>query len=444
MPRAAMPQGGNAAKNGARAVALQILLRAEAAGQYADRALDAALSRQTLDAKDKGLVTTLFYGVIEHRITLDYIIDGLATVAPSAIERDVRMILREALYQLLYLDRVPDHAAVSEAVALAPRRSKGFVNAVLRNFCRSGKAVAYPDRETEPFFYLSVRYSVPLETAEHFCRLFGMARTEALLAAFAVPSSITVRVNTLRITREDFLARVPGATPTKNAPFGVHLPADAPLHTLLSEGLCFVQDEASQIAVAALSASAGDRVIDLCAAPGSKSFGAALDMGNVGELRSFDLHENKLSLITRGAKTLGIDILTAAAGDARAATKDALGQFSRVICDVPCSGFGVLAKKPDIRYKSIGDAAGLVPVQAAILEAAAALVAEWGLLLYSTCTLLPAENEEQILPFLEKHPEFVLEPFTVGEIKSEGMLTLAPDTYATDGFFIAKLRRKKG
>lgn len=444
MARATVPQGGNSPQKGARAVALEILLRAELAGQYADRALDAALSRVALDSKDKGLVTALFYGVIEHRITLDHIIDTLATVAPSAIEKQVRMILREALYQLLYLDRVPDHAAVSEAVALSPRRSKGFVNAVLRSFCRDGKKVTYPDRETEPFAYLSVRYSVPVETATHFCRLFGMARTEALLSAFAVPAPITVRVNTLRLSREEFLVRVPGSLPTKNAPYGVYLPADAPLHTLLESGLCFVQDEASQLAVAALGATRGARVLDLCAAPGSKSFGAALDMQNTGEVKSFDLHENKLSLIRRGAEVLGITSLTAAAADARAADRAVLGEFSHVICDVPCSGFGVLAKKPDIRYKNINDAVGLVPVQAAILEAAAPLVAEGGVLLYSTCTLLPPENEEQVAAFLKNHPEFSPEPFTVGEIQTKGMLTLAPDTHGTDGFFIAKLRRKKG
>ena len=248
-----MQGGAQRPPRGARSIAQEILLRAEAAGQYADRALDAALSREKgLGAQDKALVTTLFYGVIEHRITLDYIIDGLSSLAPSSIERGVRMTLRVALYQLLYLDRIPDHAAVGEAVELTPRRSKGFVNALLRAFCRQGKAVAYPDRACAPFDYLSVRYSVPTDTAEAFCRIFGLDRAEALLAAFEKHPPITVRTNTLKLSREELLSRVPGATPTKNAPFGVVLPSDAPLHTLISEGLCFVQDEASQLAVAAL------------------------------------------------------------------------------------------------------------------------------------------------------------------------------------------------
>ena len=437
---------GATAANGrqtARGVAAELLLRAEAAGQYADRALDAALSRTALHERDKALVTTLFYGVIERRITLDYIIDSLSGIAPAAIERGVRTTLRVALYQLLYLDRVPDHAAINEAVELTPRRSKGFVNAVLRTFCRGGKTVAYPDPVREPNRYLSVAYSIPQPTVAEFSRIFGTERTARLLAAFEKHPPITVRINTLRITREEFFARVPGAVPTKNAPCGAVLPSDAPLHALLLEGLCFVQDEASQLAVAALGAAPSMRVIDLCAAPGSKSFGAAIDMENTGEIKSFDLHENKLSLIRRGGETLGITNVTVAAGDARRADASVLGTFDRVICDVPCSGFGVLAKKPDIRYKSIADAAGLLPVQAAILEAACALVKVGGVLVYSTCTILPAENEEQVGAFLKKHPEFTLSPFGVGEISCEGMLSLAPDAHGTDGFFIAKLQRTK-
>ena len=203
-----------------------------------------------------------------------------------------------------------------------------------------------------------------------------------------------------------------------------------------------MQDEASQICVAALAPLPRERILDLCAAPGSKSFGAALTMENNGTVSSFDLHENKISLIRRGAASLGLTCLTAAAGDARHADPTVLGVFDRVICDVPCSGYGVLAKKPDIRYKDFTTAAGLVPVQAAILENAARLVRQGGVLVYSTCTLLPCENEEQVQGFLKGHPDFVPEPFAVGALQADGMLTLAPDTHGTDGFFIAKLRRK--
>ena len=414
-----------------------LLLRCEAADQYANIALDTALERGSFKGADRALFTALFYGVIEHRITLDHIIDRLASIAPSAIEKNVRMALRLGLCQLLYFDRIPDHAAIHESVELLPRRSKGFANALLRQFCREGKAILPPDKQQEPIRYLSVCYSVHEELAETFCRIFGIEGAERELAAFSRVGGITVRVNTNKLGREAFLTQY-GGTPTKYAPYGVHLASGERLHELLDAGLCFVQDEASQISTEALDAS-GCRVLDLCAAPGSKSFGAALS--GAASVQSFDLHENKISLIRRGAKTLGLDNLSAAAGDARKATPETVGVFERVICDVPCSGFGVLGKKPDIRYKSPEGAKGLCTVQGDILAAAAECVATGGVLVYSTCTLLPCENEEQIVAFLAKHPAFSLVPFAVGEIDCEGMITLTPAKHGTDGFFIAKLQK---
>lgn len=425
----------------AREVALACLTRAEAAGQYSNLALDAALSGAELSGADARLATALFYSVLEHRITLDAIIDARASLPPSAIERGVRQILRLALAQLLYFDRIPDHAAINEAVEAAPRRSKGFVNALLRQFCRDGKPLPLSGAAGSPADF-SVRYSVSPALAEALCGIYGKERTERLLAAFAVPPPITVRVNTVRLPVAEFLAQVPGATPAKHAPSGVILPPNTEFRPLLEAGLCFVQDEASQIAVAAVDAHPGMRVADLCAAPGSKSFGIAADMQNTGDVRSFDLHENKISLIRRGAAALGLSCITAEAGDARRAAETALGSFDRVLCDVPCSGFGVIAKKPDLRYKNPADTAGLLPTQREILAAGATLVRPGGVLVYSTCTLLPAENEEQVGAFLKTHPDFSLTPFAVGGITSSGSLTLTPDRDGTDGFFVAKFTRK--
>lgn len=426
----------------ARELALDVLLRCEAAGQYANLGLDAALKRESgVTGAEKALCTALFYSVIEHRITLDHIIDGAASIPPSAIERRVRMLLRMGLAQLLYFDRVPDHAAINETVSLTPRRSKGFVNAILRGFCRNGKRISYPDDKREPIAYLSVRYSVPEALAEAFAAGYGLERAASLLEAFQRTPDVTVRVNTLRRSREDFVGQY-GGVPTDISPNGVRFPDMSAVSAALAAGDCFVQDEASQICVEAFGAKAGERVLDLCAAPGSKSFGAALCMENKGEVKSFDLHENKISLIERGAAALGITCLTAAAADARCADPDHLGLFDRVLADVPCSGYGVLAKKPDIRYKDFASAAGLLPVQAAILESAAKCVRSGGVLVYSTCTLLPAENGEQVEAFLGRHPEFSLQPFAVGPLESDGMLTLTPDTHGTDGFFVAKLCKK--
>ena len=426
----------------ARTLALELLLRCEAAGQYANLALDSALKRESgMTGADKALCTALLYATIEHKITLDHIIDGAATIPPSAIEKRVRMILRMGLCQLLYFDRIPDHAAINETVDMTPRRSKGFVNAILRGFCRRGKEVLYPDATGEPIAYLSVRYSVPPELAEAFVRDYGFQRAEALLQGFDRNPDSTVRVNTLRYTREAFVEKF-GGTPTDISPNGVRFLHMSDIAEAVTAGDCFVQDEASQICVAALGAVGGERVLDLCAAPGSKSFGAALMMENTGAVHSYDLHENKTSLIRRGAETLGLTNLTVAAGDARGATPETVGVFDRVICDVPCSGYGVLAKKPDIRYKDFSLAAGLLPIQSAILDAAAQCVREGGVLVYSTCTLLRDENERQVEAFLQRHKEFVLQPFSVGALCCNGMVTLAPDTHGTDGFFLAKLCKK--
>ena len=426
----------------ARELALQTLLKCEAAGQYANLALDSAIKRESgLTGADKALFTALFYGTVEHRITLDHIIDGAASIPPSAIERRVRMLLRMGLAQLLYFDKIPDHAAINETVALCPKRSRGFVNAILRGFCRKEKQIDWPDAEADPIRYLSVRHSVPVPLAEAFARGYGFSRAASLLASFDRVPSLTVRVNTLRCTREDFVARF-GGVPTEISPNGVRFSHISEITTALATGDCFVQDEASQICTEALGARAGERVLDLCAAPGSKSFGAALSMENTGEVHSFDLHENKISLIRRGAQTLGITVITAEAADARKADPAVLGIFDRVICDVPCSGYGVLAKKPDIRYKDFSAAAGLVPIQAEILRKAAACVRPGGVLVYSTCTLLPEENEMQVKCFLEEHGDFESVPFSVGGVSFDGMVTLAPDTHGTDGFFIAKLRKK--
>lgn len=432
--------GEHARKESARGLVLRSLLKAEAAGQYTNLTLDTALRRTALSPEDKRLVTALFYSVVEHRITLDAVIDARSALPPSSLEPAVRQNLRMALAQLLYFDRIPDRAAICEAVSLAPKRAKGFTNALLRQFCRDGKELPLPGKG-EACAYLSVKYSVAKPLTEAFLETFGAARTERLFSALAQPPAITVRVNTARLSVSEFLARVPGARPAKFAPFGAILPPNTELSALLEEGLCFVQDEASQIAVEALDAHPGMRVLDLCAAPGSKSFGAALALGGTGEVQSFDLHENKLSLIRAGAARLSLTNVTAAALDARRATPLFPGAFDRVICDVPCSGFGVLAKKPDLRYKDPADTAGLLLVQRDILAAAATCTAPGGVLVYSTCTLFPAENEAQVGAFLENHPEFTPAPFAVGEIASGGMLTLAPDTHGTDGFFVAKLQK---
>lgn len=437
-----------------RKLALDTLDKLEKSGQYSNIAVDNTISREGLDGKDGRLFSALVYGVIERRITLDFIIDGLSSLPPSKIERTTRNILRMGLYQLLYMDRIPTHAAVDESVSLCHKRSRGFVNALLRGFERKrvgkslSEAFGFPQKEEHPLEYLSVTYSYPVALCEKFCGIFGFDKTEAMLSAFEKTPPTTLRANTLKVSREALSERLQqsgvNCQITENAPYGIRTWGASPAELGLLDGLCFVQDEASQICVEALDTKAGNTVIDMCSCPGSKSFGAALSMENQGQVLSFDLHENKLSLVNKGADTLGISIIKTAARDGR----DFDGSLSEiadcVLCDVPCSGFGVVAKKPEIRYKDPAESAALPDIQLAILKNGARYVKRGGTLVYSTCTLFPEENQGNVSRFLAESPDFERCDFRVGNISSEGgMLTLTPDIHGTDGFFIAKFKRKE-
>ncbi len=419
-----------------RKLALDILNQCESAERYSNIALDTALRRTPCSDADRGLLTVLVYGVLERRLTLDYWIASLCDRTPDAIDLETRNLLRMGLYQLAYLDRIPDHAAVNETVSLAGRRTRGFVNAILRAFLRAGKKIALPDRACEPIAYLSAAYSFAPAICETFVDAFGIDGTEQLLAAFAKQPPLTLRVNTLRTSREALLERLRAdgfdAAESPESRVGITLPS-APVAALagFEEGDFFVQDEASQLCVEALDAREGMTVIDACACPGSKSFGAAIDMNNRGRVIACDLHANKLSLVRSGAERLGISILETEARDARDTNEAWLGQADRVLCDVPCSGFGVFAKKPELRYKDPARSEALPDIQLAIAESACRYLRVGGRLVYSTCTLLPRENGENVARLLRRHPELRL-------LRER---TLRPDVDGTDGFYFAVLER---
>ena len=419
-----------------RQTAFRILSKCGSAEQYSNLALDTALQRGDFSASDRGLLTTLVYGTLERQLTLDHCIGTLSDRKADGIDPDTRVRLRLGIYQLAYLDRIPDHAAVTETVALAPNRSRAFVNAILRAFLRADKRISFPDRAKAPIDYLSVRYSFHPAICRAFCDAYGMDRTEALLNAFCERAPLTLRVNTLRITRDELLQRLTDAghspKPTPECKSGILLES-TPVASLpgFDEGWFFVQDEASQLCTEALNAFPGASVLDTCACPGSKSFGAAADMQNKGCLIACDLHANKLSLVRSGALRLGISILETEARDAREHRDDWDARFDRVLCDVPCSGFGVFAKKPELRYKDPQKSEALPAIQLAILENAAQYVKAGGRLVYSTCTLLPRENGENVRRFLSAHRSFSL-------LRER---TLFPDTDGTDGFYFAVLER---
>lgn len=425
-----------------RKLAFDLLQKLEKNRQFSNIALDRALlSYDDMSAADKGLAAALLYGVTERRITLDYQISRRTERQLKDIDLPALTAIRMGLYQLIYMDRIPPHAAINESVELCSKKSSGFVNAILRSYTRN-PSLLLPEKNGDIAEYLSVKHSVGLPLVRKFISVFGETRADSILASFNKPAKTTVSVNTLKISRDGLSKKIEGSTPTEFSKNGLHVKGSVRELFGFDSGLFFVQDEASQICVRALGAENGMTVIDVCSAPGSKSFGAAMTMEGKGRILSFDLHENKLSLIRDSAKRLGIDIIETAARDGRNFDPDLAECADRVICDVPCSGYGVMGKKPEIRFKPTTESAALPEIQYAILENACRYLKRGGSMIYSTCTLLPEENQLNVKRFLDSHPEFVSEPFSVGDIHAEGgMLTLTPDSHGTDGFFVAKLKK---
>ena len=332
-----------------RRLALDSLVAIEEAGKYANLEIDAVLRRHPLSPADSALYTRLVYGVTEKRITLDFVIDTYARETKAAsLDPYVRTALRLGLYQLAFCDRIPAHAAVSETVDLAARAKKGFVNAVLRSFLRDNCVIRYPDPAADPVFYASVRYSLPCDLIRVFADSYGMETAEAIAAYTETSPAIALRCNTLRLTEAALAHRV-GGKPL-SLPGMVEAPAiDDTVRTCLADGDCFVEDPASRLCTCVVGARPGEKIADTCACPGGKSFSIALDMVDNGELYAFDLHENKLSLVTRTAAKMGLSCIRTEKRDAREPARALIGNMDRVLCDAPCSGLGVLAKKPDIR-----------------------------------------------------------------------------------------------
>lgn len=436
----------------ARKVALRVLLDAEKNKTYSNIAVDKALSKSELSGADRGLVTALCMGVTERRLTLDTIIGALSDKGNDT-DVEAKVLLRLGIYQLLYLDRIPDHAAVNETVELAPRRLRGFVNAILREVLRrrdSGRLDSlFPKKEDGEGNYLSLKHSFPVDVCEKFLELYGFERTERIFEKFNSAPAMTLRVNTLKISPEEYskLLEAENIRHRRSDRLENAIIVDSVSYDSLpgaDKGYFFVQDEASQICVEALGAESGELLIDVCSCPGSKSFGSAIRMGNKGEIHSFDLHKSKLSLIEKNAARLGIDIITAEERDGRKPDETLFGKADKVLCDVPCSGLGVIAKKPEIRYKEIAEFARLPEIQYNILLESAKYVNVGGILVYSTCTVLPEENAENVKKFLSENPKFEAAEFSVGGLSSQGgMLSLTPDEHNTDGFFVAKMKRKE-
>lgn len=428
----------------ARQEAYLILLKIEKDKAYSNLALDSAVRECSPDSADRAFISRLVYGVIERKITLDYAfsryIKSFSRLSPQALT-----ILRLGTYQILFLDKVPTSAAVDESVKLASRYCKSFsglVNAVLRRVGENGLSFLDNIQEEEK---LSVELSVPCELLRFFIYHFGIDNTrEFFLEAFK-EKRVTARVNTVKLSKEELLTELKNegvevtelstleAIDIKKSP--------KPIYELeaYKKGYFHIQDIASQLCIEALEPKAGERILDLCAAPGGKTFTIAEVTDNKAQITSCDIYPQRVDLIRDGAKRLGLAV-SAVLNDA-SEFNEALGSFDRVLCDVPCSGLGIISKKPEIKYKRLDDIKELLPVQRKILETSARYVKSGGTLIYSTCSVNPNENRRMCDSFLKNHPEFrsVKALPTETRMQDEGdYLTLMPHINGCDGFFIAK------
>lgn len=433
-----------------RECALKMLLDYEENEKYINLSLNSR-SLGTLSRDERAQLTSLLYTTVEHKITYDYLIGVFAARSVDKLSSHTKNILRLGLCQILHIDSIPDFAAVNESVRLTKNKGeRALVNAVLRRASDEKDKLPFPDKSRNAARYYSIVYSLPIATVRHFISLLGEDEAVKLFISFNEKGGTTLTVNTVRTTPDELIKMLEKegivATRARFSPISVKICGsfDPRRSQAFSDGFMHVQDEASAISALTLSPMAGDTVIDVCSAPGGKSMTmAALSMDGA-KIYSYDLHESKLSLIEDSAKRLGFSSVAVAQRDATEPDPKLFGKADKVLCDVPCSGLGVVSKKPDLRYKDIAIASGeLPPLQYKILEASANYLKSGGTLVYSTCTLNKAENEDVVGAFLSSNPEFYAEDFSIGELSStDGMLTLYPHVHTTDGFFVAKLRKK--
>lgn len=441
-----------------RQLAFSVLCRVDE-GAYADLALDAAFQQEThLDPRDRGLATELVYGTLRRRGRLDFALARLCSKPLAKVEPRVLNLLRLGAYQILFLDKVPAPAAVHETVELARReqleRATGFINGILRNLIRQREEIPWPDA-TEPVVYLEKLAAFPHWLARSWTQRFGGEAAVALADALLQPAPFTVRVNTLKISRENFLdqlkSRGMDGTPTLFAPEGVvishrggaALPGD-------SEGWYQVQDEASMLIAHLLAPKPGEKILDACAAPGGKTTHLCALGGNELEVLALDLHPQRARLVTSGAARLGCRGITARACDLTQLPPFlAPASFDAILVDAPCSGLGVLRRNPEIRWRrTAADIAQMAEQQQAILANTAALVKPGGRLLYSVCTLTEEETDGVVQAFLAAHSDFVAEdlresvPLAWRELFGEDgrLRTWLRSDAGMDAFFAVALR----
>jgi 16S rRNA (cytosine967-C5)-methyltransferase len=442
----------------ARRLALRVLHAVDDGGAFANLALDQALEGSPLSGADRSLATELVYGVTRWRGRLDYVLDRLSTTPVADLPVWIRNVLRMGLYQILFLDRVPERAAVSESVALARefghRGTAGLVNAVLRQAARRGAAVALPPAVGDPVPRLAVEFSHPEWLARRWVARYGLEEATRLCRVDNEGAPLTLRVNTTRTSREELTARLTpegvAAEPGRLFPEAVVAHTDRPLRSLAAyaEGLFSVQDESSMAAARAVRPQAGQTVIDACAGVGGKATHLAELAGDRGRVVALDIFNHKLRLLTRAAERLGLRSIETRRIDARELPSAGLEAADAVLVDAPCSGLGVLRRRPDLRWRvTEEDLADLARLQAELLSAAADCVRPGGVVVYATCSMEPEENQKVVEGFLSNRREFVPDDTATAagleDVRPHGpYLSLTPMSGGPDGFFVARMVRR--
>ncbi|MDE6784629.1 MAG: 16S rRNA (cytosine(967)-C(5))-methyltransferase RsmB [Ruminococcus sp.] len=428
-----------------RYLAAKLLDKTFRSGSYSNIQLNSGLEKSDLDFQGKKLCTALYYGVIRRRITIDYILSQYCSRPLEKMDSIIVTILRCGIYQLLYMDGIPDNAAVNESVSLAKQFRKtsasGMINAVLRNFIRNGKKFVCSLNDADE---LSVKYSVPVPLIESLAADYGM-ETASLFCEYGLKSDecTFIRRNPLKCTHDELvksLDKIELHTDDELCYSFTH--GDIINTDAFKSGFFHVQGLASQICCEVLNPDENDRVLDICAAPGGKTFTMSEMMNSGGEIHAFDLHEKRVRLIRNGAERLGLSNITAKTGDG-AIFNPELPDYTKILCDVPCSGFGVIRSKPEIRYRNIQDFADLPEIQYRIAENALKYLAAGGEMVYSTCTVRKDENDEVVAKLLANHPEITLAE--IPEIhghRFDNPVTLFPFMIENcSGFFIAKFKK---
>ncbi|GEN49807.1 16S rRNA (cytosine(967)-C(5))-methyltransferase RsmB [Alkalibacterium pelagium] len=443
-------------KQSSRYLAVEILDKVEASQAFSNIVLNDVLRQNQLSPEDTRFLTELVYGVIQNKLKLDYQLDPFIR-KQKKIDGWVMQLLRVSLYQITLLDKVPIHAIVNEAVNIAKiignRGISGFVNGVLRAIERKG--VRSVDDISDPINKLSIKYSYPEWIVTLLSEEVGMEETEKILDSLSDKARLSLRVNTTLKSVEAVQKQLElegfETEKSKVSDNGLICLRGLPVHSsLFKDGIITIQDESSMLVAEALQVEAGDAVLDACAAPGGKTTHIAtyLDKNKGGQVTALDLHEKKIRKIRENADRLGFaDIIITNAMDARKAAETFEHEsFDKILIDAPCSGLGLMRRKPDIRYqKKLSDIHALQKVQLEILTSVAPLLKKGGRLVYSTCTITRKENDDVVKAFLSEQPSFEIEPVyrknTDIKLSDDGFLHLYPHRYHTDGFFIASLRK---